>query len=460
MTAARERLLIEHPSSFLRLRHERIRRVSPPPPNPQVAGDTKRAAAVRFICRYVLPPEGNPLLRSMVQLRIQSGLHGRQHRTAMALSLLYRVFAVAVLLLWAGIAGGSTTSAEQGAALLKEARERQTAGGVFDAIVLYRVLIETAASEELKNAARADLADLASRLRARNLDALAGELNDYLSKSSPTNADPLGAFPQRGPSESTALFDGAARGTLAAPSSQLTADQQRWRSLLGGAVAQVASNVSAGVVGRPNRDVLMHGVLDGLTGIDTAKTRRAVDALRSNDQAAAISALSELLEKGADGSTGAEFGPSSPSAQSSGACRRNLAHIAGSLPRYDLPQLTQLREQILREDIPAAMQKARSQGLTPHQAAAQTLAAARNSDAERRKATACIVQFSDNPQAVIQALETGRYRFGSPGVLDSGQTTRPIHQSCASMYVTLYYAATATKELAVQMACHAAQVRP
>lgn len=397
------------------------------------------------------------LLRWKMQLRKHAGTRGSQRSVAMALDLSSRVLVVAALLWWAGIVESSTPPTEQSAALLKEARERQAAGGLFDAMVLYRVLIESSASEDIRVAARADLADIARKLRDRNLGALAGELTDYLNQHSAPKADPIAAFPQRGPSESAALFDGAARGTLAAPSSQLTADQQRWRSLLGGAVAQVASNVSAGVVGRPNRDVLMHGVLDGLTGIDTASTRRAVDALRSNDQAAAINALSELLEKGAEGPAGTEFGTS---AASSGGCRRNLTHIAGQLPRYDLPQLIQLREQILQEDIPAAMQKARAQGLTPHQAAAQTLAAARNSDAERRKATACIVQFSDNPQAVISALETGRYRFGSPGVLDNGQTTRPIHQSCASMYVTLHYAATATKELAVQMACHAAQARP
>lgn len=134
--------------------------------------------------------------------------------------------------------------------------------------------------------------------------------------------------------------------------------------------------------------------------------------------------------------------------KTAGGCKTSFAHLAPRLPEYRVAELRSARAAILAEDLTQALGRAKAMGLSAASAAAQSLQAADNADREVAKATACIRSFASNPEPVIRALEQGNYTF-SGGQLNQLN----IHQSCAAQYVLLKYAAIATREGALQMAC-------
>jgi hypothetical protein len=130
-----------------------------------------------------------------------------------------------------------------------------------------------------------------------------------------------------------------------------------------------------------------------------------------------------------------------------GACPETLNYLAARLPAYNDPDLIQLRNAALSTDLQAALRMARSQGLSPQQAAAATLAQARQAQAAMPQAEACIRQASTDPGSVIRGLQTGTYRM-------SGGS---ITSTCAKAYVLAYYEMIVNREAAIGISCWASQ---
>lgn len=374
---------------------------------------------------------------------------------------------------------GTVAQTQPTADVIKLADNMRNQGALFDAIVLYRLVLSESqdANDDERNHAIHALTQLSVELETRGLLALAGEIKDFVAHAG--NRTGL-QFPTRPTTEIGNLFDRAAQGTLAAPSAELDADQLEWRRLLTGAVTRIASNASAGIVGQPNREILSSALVEGLTGKDPVLVADAVRAAADGNPTQTLYTLAQIMEPKPAGTFGGPTAGQSVSpaaaatagaatfanphprfdergAVTSGSCKSDLRHLAGRLPEYDLPQLKAVRQQILNENIANALQNARAMGLSPTQAAAQTLESARAAEGQKKVAASCIQSTSNNSWAVIEALETGRYRFGAATVLSDASETRPIAQSCAAGYVAVHYTAVAMKELAVQLACHAAR---
>jgi N-acetylglucosamine kinase-like BadF-type ATPase len=125
-------------------------------------------------------------------------------------------------------------------------------------------------------------------------------------------------------------------------------------------------------------------------------------------------------------------------------CPTNLGYLESKLPRYNLPELEQVRTAILGEDLTEAMGRMRSAGLSPAQMAATTLRMAQQAEEQTRVAEQCVRSTSSDPDRVLDQLRNGSYRFsGNGGVMES----------CLAQYVNMYYAQVAHKEIAVAVAC-------
>jgi hypothetical protein len=148
------------------------------------------------------------------------------------------------------------------------------------------------------------------------------------------------------------------------------------------------------------------------------------------------------------GASTAALGSGSGSGSAGGACQPTLAHLAPRLPQYNVAEIQQTRTAILNEDLRVAARKAKSMGLSTADAASQSLQAANNADQQVKVAAGCIRNFATSPDQVIRSLEQGTFKFGGRSI---GQLN--INESCAAQYVVLKYAAIATRESAVQMAC-------
>jgi hypothetical protein len=131
---------------------------------------------------------------------------------------------------------------------------------------------------------------------------------------------------------------------------------------------------------------------------------------------------------------------------SPGNCERTLAGLDSRLPRYNEPDLENVRSAILQEDLTVAMSRARAQGLSPAQAAAAAVQTADQAEQTMPQMAMCIRQTSTNPDLIIGELQNGSYRFhASMGIPDA----------CAASYVLNYYQAVALREVAVSFACMA-----
>lgn len=137
----------------------------------------------------------------------------------------------------------------------------------------------------------------------------------------------------------------------------------------------------------------------------------------------------------------------SPGDGSPGNCEQTLAGLDSRLPRYNEPNLENVRSAILQEDLTVAMSRARAQGLSPAEAVAAAVQTADQAEQTMPQMAMCIRQTSTNPDLVISELQNGSYRFhASMGIPDA----------CAASYVLNYYQAIALREVAVSFACMAA----
>lgn len=128
-------------------------------------------------------------------------------------------------------------------------------------------------------------------------------------------------------------------------------------------------------------------------------------------------------------------------------CPETLGYLAPRLPTYNDPDLIQLRNAVLSTDLQAALRMARSQGLSPQQAAAATLAQARQAEAAMPQAESCIRQASIDPGSVIRQLQAGSYRMVGGS----------ITSTCAKAYVFAYYQMILNREVAIGLSCWANQ---
>jgi hypothetical protein len=128
-----------------------------------------------------------------------------------------------------------------------------------------------------------------------------------------------------------------------------------------------------------------------------------------------------------------------------GTCPANLQYLDSRLPRYNDATLVQMRNMALGTDIQQALSTARSQGYSPQQAAAATLAQARAAEQAMPAAEQCVRQASSDPDAVLAAIRAGTY-------VASGSS---VTGSCMRAYVLAYYQWILNKEAAVALACWA-----
>lgn len=128
-------------------------------------------------------------------------------------------------------------------------------------------------------------------------------------------------------------------------------------------------------------------------------------------------------------------------------CPSDLSHLDARLPRYDQPNLIEVRNAIIKENLDTAFEKMRAAGMSPAQAASDALKSSDAAEQQRIVAQQCIRDVSTDPDKVISALEQGSYEFGRGS----------IQESCAIGYVTMFYASVAMKEVALGVACRARQ---
>ncbi|WP_425259981.1 hypothetical protein ACPOLB_03860 [Rubrivivax sp. RP6-9] len=173
------------------------------------------------------------------------------------------------------------------------------------------------------------------------------------------------------------------------------------------------------------------------------KAQAKVDSLSAGSTLSSSSTSSDSA-----GASQVALESDSGSGHAGGACKTTLAHLAPSLPQYDVAEIQETRTAIVSEDLRVAARKAKSMGLSTADAASQSLQAANNADQQVKVAAECIRNFATSPEQVIRSLEQGTFQFGGGSI---GQLN--INESCAAQYVVLKYAAIATRESAVQMAC-------
>jgi hypothetical protein len=168
------------------------------------------------------------------------------------------------------------------AALIDSANQRLAEDDFVAAAAMLRVVAGD--HSPLAERALLGLDAVIDALRVRGFKDLAGELAAFVADRRRSKEAVIDALPSRvSISEAQKLFAGAAKGEVAAPSLEveLTESQRAWRSFFAGTARAISQNLSAGITGAANREIIGVQTLALATG---AKPTELDDLIRAARQ--------------------------------------------------------------------------------------------------------------------------------------------------------------------------------
>jgi len=150
------------------------------------------------------------------------------------------------------------------------------------------------------------------------------------------------------------------------------------------------------------------------------------------------------------GSTGnAKAGSGSPTA----ACQPTMAFMENRIPNFSAPELRQIRQAILAEDVRVAMSKAKAQGFTTQGAIKAALDQAKEFDRVSRESAQCAADvdaLGATDESFLASMRQGR----------APTTCSGIRNSCLCAGVLNRMSAVGSRALAAEMQCFARSGQP